>query len=335
MPARGTRKIAARARGRQAAARRPHAVRRSRRPAFFTVFRRNVLERANDPVYGTYDQAELDIQYNILGMVPDYKDIFTRWDADSEAARRQAHAAGRLQVLRYGAFALQEIDFFSCGAALAPVVLFIHGGYWRSQDKAAFGYTAAAYQALGCHVALVNYRLAPVVNMDQIVDDLRASVAWLDGQAQALGIARDRIYIAGSSAGGHLVATLMASDWVALGVRAGIVRGGCALSGVYELEPIRRCFLNAVVGLDVAQARRNSPLYRLPPPDLPLILSVGGDESPEFQRQQNTYAQACQARGLAVTVVPQPDGHHFDMIDRWCDPTQPLFRAFAAMIHAA
>ncbi|MGO3741153.1 alpha/beta hydrolase [Kerstersia sp.] len=293
------------------------------------------MERANHPVYGTYDQAALDVQYNILGMIPGYKEIFARWDADSEAARSQARREGRLQVLRYGAFALQEIDFFSCGAALAPVVVFIHGGYWRSQDKSAFGYTAAAYQALGCHVALVNYRLAPAVNMDHIVDDLRASVAWLDGQAQALGIARDRIYIAGSSAGGHLVATLMATDWAALGVREDIVRGGCALSGIYELEPIRRCFLNAVVGLDVAQAHRNSPLYRLPQTGLPLILSVGGDESPEFQRQQETYAQACQERGVAVTVVPQPDGHHFDMIDRWCDPAQPLFREFAAMIQAA
>jgi arylformamidase len=316
-----------------AAVRGPHAFRYCRTQAFFTVFRGQVLEQANHPVYGTYDQSALDAQYNILGMIPGYRDIFTRWDADSAAARQQAQAEGRLQVLRYGAFALQEIDFFSCGAQKAPVVLFIHGGYWRSQDKSAFGYTAAAYQALGCHVALVNYRLAPAVNMDQIVDDLRASVAWLDGQAQALGIARDRIYIAGSSAGGHLVATLMATDWAALGVREDIVRGGCALSGVYELEPIRLCFLNAVVGLDTVQARRNSPLYRLPREGLPLILSVGGDESQEFQRQ-DTYAQACRERGMAVTVVPQPDGHHFDMIDRWCDHNQALFREFAAMIQA-
>ncbi len=281
-------------------------------------------------VYRAFDQAALDQQYNILGMIPDYQRIYDRWHAHSAAAL-QAGIVRR----RYGPFPQQDLDLFSPAEPGGPLVVFIHGGYWRSQDKSWFSHVAEPYCARGCTVAVINYRLAPRVVMDQIVDDVRACIAWLGAQSQALGFDGRRIFVAGSSAGGHLTAALLATPWAELDQPADLIKGGCALSGLYDLEPIRLCFLNAVVGLDVAMAARHSPLLRLPQDAPPLLLSVGGDESAEFHRQQQTFAEAWHGAGLRCEVIPQTDGHHFDMIDRWANPAQPLFQRFMVMVDQA
>lgn len=287
-------------------------------------------------VYREFDQAALDAQYNILGMIPGYQEVYDRWHAASAKTMQAATAKGQVSY-HYGPFPAQDLDLFRTEAANGPLVIFIHGGYWRSQDKSWFSHVAEPYCARGCNVAVINYRLTPRVTMDQIVDDVRACTVWLSAHAQELGFDADRIFVAGSSAGGHLTAALLATPWAELGVRADIVKGGCALSGLYDLEPIRLCFLNQVVGLDAAMARRQSPQHHVPKTAAPLILSVGGIESPEFHRQQDDYAQAWRAQGLECRVVTQDGGHHFDMIDRWSDENHPLFKAFMEMIasHAA
>lgn len=284
----------------------------------------------NPVVYRDYFQPGLDAQYNILGQIPAHQPILERWRKASAQARTEAGASARID-LPYGDSPLQTLDLFTTGTPGQPLALFIHGGYWRSQDKSMFSYVAAPYVERGVNVAVINYRLAPAVVMDEIVTDVIDCVAWLHGHAADLGFDADRIFVAGSSAGGHLTASLLCADWTSRGL-TDVIKGGCALSGLYDLEPIRLCFLNAVVGLDADMVARQSPLLHIPSKAPPLILSVGGVESDEFQRQQNVFAAGWQRNGLACQVITQAAGHHFDMIDRWADPRTELFQAFFHMI---
>ena len=142
--------------------------------------------------------------------------------------------------------------------------MFIHGGYWQALDRKDFSFVAERLVEAGAAVALVGYDLAPAVDMDTIVGQIRAAIAWLYRNADAHGFDPDRICLAGHSAGGHLAAMALATDWTAFGLPADLVKGVCAISGVFDLEPIRLCYLNEVVRLDAEQARRNSPVL-LPP----------------------------------------------------------------------
>lgn len=283
------------------------------------------------PIYRDLSQEALDAQYNIRAQIPDHPEISKRWVSDS-ARVRAALGPRALIDIPFAAEPLQKLDLFLTDKPGAPLLVFIHGGYWRAQDKSEFSYVAEAYVARGINVAVVNYRLAPRVTMDEIVSDVRAAIAHLYNHAAEHGCDANRIFVSGSSAGGHLTAMALSTDWQKLGLPADAVKGGCALSGLYDLEPIRLCYLNKEIGLDQATALRNSPILHLPASAPPLILSVGGIESAEFHRQQTDFADAWRGAGLACTHVDQDGGHHFDMIDRLSDPRTELWRALNAMI---
>ena len=144
-----------------------------------------------------------------------------------------------------------------------------------------------------------------------------------------------RIHVSGHSAGGHLTALMVSSDWAALGLPADLLKGGCAVSGIYDLEPIRLCYLNADVRLDAAMAARNSPLALVPRAAPPLILTVGGRETDEFRRQQAVYAEAWQAAGLPLEIVALPEDQHFSILDRFATAGSPLFAALERQILGA
>jgi arylformamidase len=285
-------------------------------------------------VYKNFSQKELDLQYNVRARIPETESIFARWLDTSEATR--ARFADVLTLdLRYGEDGAQTIDVFSCGKTDRPLVVFIHGGYWQSLDKKYFSYIADAYLAEDLNFAAINYRLAPNASMDAIVEDCRQATACLYREAGNLGFDPEQIYLTGSSAGGHLVAEMAATDWSARGLPGDIIKAGCALSGLYDLEPIRLCYLNKVLGMDAEMARRNSPVHKVPQNGPPLLLSYGGAETNEFDCQQSDFADAWKAQGLDCTVLAQSDGHHFDMVDRLGDPDAELFRAVLSLIDAA
>lgn len=285
------------------------------------------------PVYRDLDQTGLDAQYNIRAQIPDHPDISRRWAADSARVRTAMGSRAKIDI-PFGSDALQKLDLFLTEKPGAPLLVFIHGGYWRAQDKSEFSYVAETYVASGINLAVVNYRLAPRVTMDDIVADIRASIAFLHKSSAVHGYASDKIYVSGSSAGGHLTVMSLMTDWTDFGLPADTLKGGCALSGLYDLEAIRLCYLNKEIGLDQPTAKRNSPILHLPKSSAPLILSVGGAESPEFHRQQSEFADAWRGAGLACSVVDQVGGHHFDMIDRLADPSSELWAATQHMMQS-
>jgi arylformamidase len=282
-------------------------------------------ELKQDYVYRRMTQPVLDAQYNIRLQVPDFPELFESWMARSAAVRAALGKNAHID-LAYGDAPSQNLDLFLCGQANKPLVVFIHGGYWRAQDKSEFCYVAEPFVADGINVAVINYRLAPHVTMDELVSDVRESLAWLYRNAATYGFDADRIVVTGSSAGGHLTVMSIITDWAARGLPRDLVKGGLALSGLYDLEPIRLCYLNKEIGLDAETAKRNSPMLTIPSSAPPLLLSVGGIESGEFHRQERDFAAAWRDAGLRCEVIRQADGHHFDMIEFLIDRDGALYR---------
>lgn len=290
------------------------------------------------PVYRGLTAAQLEVLYNPSLAIPEFPQILEHWRDDSlRVAAELPH-----RTLQYGGGRWETLELFPAAEAggaggAVPLLLFIHGGYWQELTKESYFYPAPPFRQSGVAYAALDYALAPSVTLDEIVRQARSATAWLWQSAAELGIDRERIYVSGHSAGGHLTAMLLLTDWPAFaaGLPARVVRGGCAISGVFDLEPLRYTSINQALGLDAAAARRNSPLHLLEgaaPAASPLILAVGGQESSEFRRQQADFAAAWQAKGLPAQVVDMPGYHHFNVVDQMSVPGNPLHEAVMSMI---
>jgi len=279
------------------------------------------------------DRAALDALYNLRAAVPEHPVYFERYARTSEAFR--ARWPGRLD-LPYGDSDRQAIDLFlppaGTGDGAPPLLVFIHGGYWQALDRKDFSFVAGPLVEAGAAVALVGYDLAPGVDMDTIVSQVRRAIAWLHGNAGEQGFDASRIFIAGHSAGGHLAAMALATDWQELGLPVDVVKGVFAISGVFDLDPIRRCYLNDVVGLDDAQVRRNSPV-RLPPRHhCNVTVTVGEDETTAFHEQSRAYADTLGRHGVPFDLVTLPGLDHFAIIMAMADKDHPAVRALCSQL---
>jgi arylformamidase len=267
--------------------------------------------------YRSMDRSALDAAYNNTAAVGQAaRDRYVAgWTARSDALRR---ARGGRADLRYGDGARQRLDVFSCGTPGAPTLAYIHGGYWQMNDKEPYAFVGESLLADGFNVVLVEYTLAPTARLDAIVAEVRAAVAWTIDHAKEHGGDPGRVFVSGHSAGGHLTAMAMSDARVA---------GGLAISGIYDLEPIRLNYLNDKLGLDPAEAQRNSPILHLPSRAAPLIVTVGLGELPELIRQSEEYAQAWSKRGLPGRYLPLPAHDHFSILEELARPDGRLLAA--------
>jgi len=280
-------------------------------------------------VYRAYDQQDLDAQYNLRPLVPNHPEIFDRYIRDGKSTIDRYQA---VLDIAYGPNPKQTLDLFppSQKEDPAPVVCFIHGGYWRNKDKSDFHYLAPAFTQAGVTFAAINYTLAPEASMDQIVEENREAVAWLVKHVAEYGGDPERVHVVGHSAGGHLVAMLMATDWSAQPaglLRTGPLAGATAISGLFDLEPIRLSYLNDSLQLDEEQVLRNSPSRFAPITKVPLILALGGDETSEYHRQQACLKEAWSEYDLPLSVVEMPGLNHYDVIDHLGHPGSALHHA--------
>jgi arylformamidase len=278
----------------------------------------------SDAIYRGYDREALDAQYFLRPQVEDFPAFVELYQQLSKEARDEFNC--KLDIA-YGEKPGEKLDVFTPdGAANAPVHFFIHGGYWQSMDKSDFDYVAKGLVPRGAVTVVVNYTLAPEVHIDEIVRQNRAALAWTWKNIAQFGGDPANIHVSGHSAGGHLTAMMAATDWQAFeaGLPANLVKSGLPISGVFELEPVRMSFLNDVLALDEAEALRNSPALLTAPGPMPYVLTLGGDETVEFHRQTNDYAQTLKDQGSQVEVII-PDGlNHFTIVEEYRDPQSNL-----------
>ena len=278
------------------------------------------------PIYRDYSQDALDLQYNARSAVPDHAALIEAWSNDSIRARQDLSC--RLDVA-FGPSADETLDIFPADTAATsgpvPMQVFFHGGYWRAFHKDDFSFVARAFAPNGAAVVVVNYALIPTVNLDELVRQCRAALAWVHRNAASFGGDADRVFISGHSAGGHLVATMMATDWPAFdGLPYDIVKGGCSVSGLFDLEPVRLSYLNGELNLGADDVARHSPLLLEPRVAAPLILAVGGDETESWIAQSADFHRAV-GGDAELMVVPGCD--HFGITVEMVDAASPLSQA--------
>jgi arylformamidase len=283
-------------------------------------------------IFRDYDQATLDRELNLRARWPEHVDYFARWARDSAAVR--GDLPGRLD-LAYGAGPAEVLDLFPVdGASAAPLLAFIHGGYWQGLDKGDFSYLAPAFGEVGIAFASLNYGLAPDARIGTMINQVRRALAWLYRHAGDHGVDARRIVVAGHSAGGHLAVMALSTDWPAFDavLPGDLLAGGCSISGVYDLEPLRLSYHNKILQIAPEDVAPWSPLHRLPARAAPLLLAVGSEETREFLRQHAEYAAAWEACGLPLGEVDMPGLQHFSAVDALGDRDHGLYAAVRRLL---
>jgi arylformamidase len=263
---------------------------------------------------------ELDILYNNRAAVPEHGEIFTRWRAQSAATRTCCD--GKFN-LAYGSHPLQTLDIFPAQQNRG-LVIFIHGGYWRSLDKDDFSFFAEPYLAEGISVASINYRLCPEVKIDEIVEDCQSAVVWLAANVKRYSIRFDRTILIGHSAGAHLVAMMCAADWTARNIEESNFRGGVLISGLYDLSPLLETSINADIQLTNETAKILSLIHLSPTLNIPLDIVVGGAETSEFIRQSHLLHKTWPANAGSLEIVA--GANHFTIVDECAKPDSACFQ---------
>lgn len=270
-----------------------------------------------------FDPAWLDRMYNNRALVPEHAMHFARW-ADASSDAREAHPCQT--DIAYGDGPMEKLDVFPSNQPGAPVVVFIHGGWWRSLDKSQHSFIAPAFKNLGGCVFLPNYALCPAVTIPDITLQMVKALAWVYRNAKKFGGDPSRIYLVGHSAGGHLATMLLDCLWPLVGkdLPADLVKGALSISGVYDLEPIMHTpFLQDSLRLSPEQVAKVSPAL-LPAPARGVLYAVAGaDESAEFIRHNKLIQQA-----WGKTVVPVcetiPQRNHFSVLEDLTAPWEHL-----------
>jgi arylformamidase len=270
-----------------------------------------------------YDGAWLDRNYNNRDLVPEHPEHLRRWALESADAVR---SNARVLDVRYGGGPNEHLDIFPAAQADAPVLVFIHGGYWRALDKRDHSFIAPAFTRRGACVVIPNYALAPAVTIPEITMQMVRALAWTWRNIAKHGGDPKRITVAGHSAGGHLAAMMLACVWPALAadLPADLVKNALSISGLHDLEPIMHTpFLQPSLQLTPEQVRMASPALLPAPAQGTLYTVTGGDESEEFHRQNALMRQAWGKIRVPVSEA-LPGLNHFSVLGSLVQPGQRL-----------
>lgn len=275
--------------------------------------------------------TDAERRYNARLAVPHWPEIFARWAQDSAALRR--HARCRLDV-RYGAHALQTLDLFLPEGPPRGTLMYIHGGYWRSLDKSDASIVAPPFTDAGYAVAVVNYALCPEVSVEVIVEQVREAAVWLRANC-AHWRSPERLFACGHSAGGHLAAMLLATDWPALrdGLPRKLIAGAICISALYDLRPL--CEVPSVTQatrFTPDSAAALSPALHSPPTDAPLLTALGLDENAGFHDQARSIAERWSAIHAGHVACAGHD--HFSILDELTRHDGAIATAALRLMHS-
>jgi arylformamidase len=259
-------------------------------------------------------ETDYEVEYNNRARVPENPALMAGWAKDA-AAYREQHAP---RSIVYGSGARNSIDLFAAEGK-GPVVVFIHGGYWQALDGSSFSHCARGLNAHGIDVAIPSYDLCPQVSVDAIIQEMRAAM-------RALARLGRPLVVSGHSAGGHLAACMIATDWPSLdqSLPKQLVIAAFSISGLFDLRPLVDTSINRALQLNEASAKAVSPLFWKPPAHGSLDAVVGGEESAEYFRQSQVMTKAWAAAGLPTRYDRLPGANHFTAIAPLADPVSPM-----------
>jgi arylformamidase len=257
--------------------------------------------------------VDYEAEYNNRARVPEHPAVMAGWVKDA-ADYRAKHPP---RVLRYGPSERHRIDLFA-GSSDGPVAVFIHGGYWQALDGSSFSHCARGLNAHGISVAVPTYDLCPAVSVADIITQMRAA-------SRELAKLGHPLVVSGHSAGGHLAACMLATDWAAFdaSLPKNLVKAAHAISGLFDLPPLVGTSINKALGMDPVSAEAASPLFWTAPTQGSLDAVVGGNESAEYFRQSRTIV-AEWGRGIAARFDTVPGANHFTAIAPLADPNSAM-----------
>jgi len=268
------------------------------------------------------DRAWIDAQYDPERRVASRQPFVDRYVRESALARKQFDC--RLD-LPYGTGPAETVDVFPSRLPGSPILLFIHGGYWRALSSKEFSFVAAGLVPHGVTVAVMNYALCPQVTIPDITRQSHGAVAWLGRNAANFSGDPAHIFVAGHSAGGQQVGMLLSAGLSPERARAlSPLRGGIAISGIFDLRPLQHSWLQRTLKLTDSASVEQSPLLHIPRRAPPLLVSVGGEESQALIGQSQRYHAAWREAGLSGEYFVQPGINHYEAVYGLADPLSPL-----------
>jgi arylformamidase len=274
--------------------------------------------------------AQREREYSPSSCAPSSATIIADYASRSRQAERNLPCR---KNLRWGDGPDEQFDFFPAASPNAPLLMFIHGGYWQELSKDASLFAAPDCIANGIAYAAIDYTLAPRASIATIVDQCRRAVASLHRQAAALGFDHRRLFVAGSSAGAHLAAMLLVRGWhETYGVREDAVAGAVLLSGIYDLAPLIGTYIDAALHLTLADATALGPIRLAHGRSVPAVVAWGEFETGEFKRQSQHYAEKLRVEGSSVSEFEAPETNHFDIVFGLADRTTTLGSATLKLI---
>ena len=279
-------------------------------------------------IYKQYDQADLDRQYNNRLQVPDFATYIDRWKSLSWQTEKEYPV---VKDIAYGKLHREQLDIYPSQQPLSKTLIFIHGGYWQKFDKADFQFIAKAFRADGITTVLINYPLAPAVSIDQILLSCREAIHWLYSNISSYNGDPGQLYIAGHSAGGQLAAMLLTTKWNQFNMATDVIKGVCAISGIYNLIPIRLSNIDETLNMDSEMALRNSPVQLSPASQYPLSIVVGSDETDEFL-DQSSQLYISWKEIIPTELLQIPGLNHFSIVETMLDPGSRLHQVLRRLL---
>ena len=272
---------------------------------------------------------ELEYQYNPRVSVPEYPELAK---VRAEQARKVRDSAKSWLNVAYGNSPREKLDIYAADKPGGPVLVYIHGGYWRSGSKEDNCNFVPTFTRRGATVVLVEYDLCPQVTVTDIVRQTRASIAWVYRNITRYSGNPAELFVSGHSAGGHLTAMALAHDWTNEGLPGDIIKGAVATSGVYDLDMVMKISVQEQVRITPEEAKSNSPLLTPPRVHCPLVVAVGGDEPKGWQQMSQDYFQYCKQNGMKVEYLVEPEANHYTMSEHLLDDARPLTRAMIKLL---
>jgi arylformamidase len=270
-------------------------------------------------IYRNYDQEELDWWYNARGRCKEVEKLKRDQEKGSDSCRQNYRCELNIRI---GDTPREALDiYYPKGEGPFPIHIFFHGGYWKSNNKESSAYVADSLVPFGAIAVIAEYTLIPEVRMDELLRQCRQAVSWVWKNAEKIGGRQDQITISGHSAGGHITASMLATDWPSYDstMPTSPLKAAVATSGLYDLSPVQLCSQNDDLNLSDEEVQNFSPINQAPKCQAKVWLPVGGDEGPEFIRQTEEMAASWAAKGVQIHSTVESGHDHFTIMNQHMD----------------